>query len=149
MTKGAEGTDRVWIVMMKAMRALTKYATADIEKTGLGLTDFCVLERLLHKGPTPVNTLGSMVDLTRGSISTAVDRLFAKGLVTRVESEEDRRVHVVDLTPRGKDLIVTAFRAHSGQMKKVFSDLNPEGLRMLEEGLRKVGKRAAALLDNK
>ena len=149
MTKGAEGTDRVWIVMMKAMHALTKYATADIEKTGLGLTDFCVLERLLHKGPAPVNTLGSMVDLTRGSISTAVDRLFAKGLVTRVESEEDRRVHVVDLTPRGKDLIVTAFSAHSGQMKKVFSDLNPEGLRMLEEGLRKVGKRAAALMDKK
>jgi len=34
-------------------------------------------------------------------------------------------------------------------MKKVFSDLNPEGLRMLEEGLRKVGKRAAALMDKK
>ena len=149
MTPGAQETDQVWLVMMKAMRALTKYATDDIEGTGLGLTDFCVLERLLHKGPTPVNTLGSMVDLTRGSISTAVDRLFAKGLVTRVESEEDRRVHVVDLTPRGNDLIVTAFREHSGQMKKVFSELNPEGLRMLEEALRKLGKRAAALMDKK
>ena len=149
MMRGAQGTDYVWLVMMKAMRALTRYAAAGIEDTGLGLSDFGVLELLLHKGPLPVNTIGPMVDLTPGSISTAVDRLFAKGLVTRVESEEDRRVHVVDLTPRGKDLIVTAFRAHSGQMKKLFSDLNPEGLRMLEEGLRKVGKRAAALMDNK
>ena len=145
MTRGFQGTDHVWLVMMKAMRALTKYATADIEKIGLGLTDFCVLERLLHKGPTPVSTLGSMVDLTRGSISTAVDRLFAKGLVTRVESEEDRRVHVVDLTSRGKDLIVSAFRKHSGQMKRVFSELSPEELRDLEAALKKVGKRAAAL----
>jgi len=135
--------------MMKAMRALTKYATADIEKTGLGLTDFCLLERLLHKGPTPVNTLGPMVDLTPGSISTAVDRLVAKGLVSRVESEEDRRVRVVALTPRGNDLIVNAFREHSGQMKKVFAELSPEELRTIEEALKKAGKRAAALMDKK
>jgi MarR family 2-MHQ and catechol resistance regulon transcriptional repressor len=135
--------------MMKAMRALTKYATADIEKTGLGLTDFCVLERLLHKGPAPVNALGPMVDLTPGSISTAVDRLVAKDLVSRVESEEDRRVRVVALTPRGRDLIVKAFQQHSGQMKKVFSDLSPEELNTLEGALRKVGKGAAALMDKK
>jgi MarR family transcriptional regulator, 2-MHQ and catechol-resistance regulon repressor len=149
MTRCFQGTDRVWIVMMKAMRALTKYATADIEKTGLGLTDFCLLERLLHKGPAPVNTLGPMVDLTPGSISTAVDRLVAKGLVSRVESEEDRRVRVVALTPRGNDLIVTAFREHSGQMKKVFAELSPEELRTIEEALKKAGKRAAALMDKK
>jgi MarR family 2-MHQ and catechol resistance regulon transcriptional repressor len=79
--------------MMKAMRALTRYAAAGIEDTGLGLSDFGVLEALLHKGPLPVNTIGPIVDLTPGSISIAVDRLFAKGLVTRVESTEDRRVH--------------------------------------------------------
>ncbi|MGC1362399.1 MAG: hypothetical protein WA419_03570 [Silvibacterium sp.] len=28
-----------------------------------------------------------------------MDRLFAKGLVTRVESTEDRRVRIVALTP--------------------------------------------------
>jgi MarR family 2-MHQ and catechol resistance regulon transcriptional repressor len=149
MNRGFKGTDQVWIVMMKAMRVLTKYATADIEKTGLGLTDFCLLERLLHKGPAPVNALGQMVDLTPGSISTAIERLVAKGLVHRVESEEDRRIRVVALTPRGNDLIVTAFREHSGQMKRVFAELSPEELRTIEEALKKVGKRAAALMDKK
>jgi MarR family 2-MHQ and catechol resistance regulon transcriptional repressor len=132
--------------MMKAMRALTKYAAVDIEETGLGLTDFGVLEVLLHKGPLPVNTIGPIVDLTPGSISIAVDRLFEKGLVSRVESPEDRRVRIVALTPRGKDLIVSAFRKHSGQMKRLFSELGPEELRSLEVALKKVGKRAAALL---
>src|SRR5258708_31726822 len=91
MTRSFQGTDHVWLVMMKAMRALTRYAAAGIEETGLGLSDFGVLEALLHKGPLPVNTIGPIVDLTPGSISIAVDRLFAKGLVTRVESVEDRR----------------------------------------------------------
>jgi MarR family transcriptional regulator, 2-MHQ and catechol-resistance regulon repressor len=76
-----------------------------------------------------------------------VDRLFAKGLVTRVESTEDRRVRIIALTPRGKDLIVPAFRKHSGQMKRVLSELSAEDLRSLEVALKKLGKRAAALME--
>jgi MarR family transcriptional regulator, 2-MHQ and catechol-resistance regulon repressor len=147
MNRGIQATDHVWLVMMKAMRALTRYAAAGIEETGLGLSDFGVLELLLHKGPLPVNAIGPIVDLTTGSISVAVDRLVAKGLVSRVESTEDRRVRIVALTPRGKDLIVSAFRKHSGQMKRVFSELSPEELRGLELALKKVGKQAAALMD--
>ena len=106
-----------------------------------------MLEVLLNKGPLPVNTIGPIVDLTPGSISIAVDRLFAKGLVTRVESKEDRRVRIIALTPRGKDLIVPAFRKHSGQMKRVLSELSVEELRSLEAALKKLGKCAAALLE--
>ena len=95
----------------------------------------------------PVNTIGPIVDLTPGSISIAAERLFAKGLVSRVESGEDRRIRVVALTPHGKDLIGPAFRKHSGQMRKVFCELSPEELRVLEMALKKVGKRAAALME--
>jgi MarR family 2-MHQ and catechol resistance regulon transcriptional repressor len=141
--------EHVWLVMMKAMRALTRYAAAGIEETGLGLSDFGVLEVLLHKGPLPVNTIGPIVDLTPGSISIAVDRLFAKGLVSRVESGEDRRVRIVALTLRGRDLIAPAFRKHAGQMRKVFSELSSEELRSLEVALKKIGKRAAALMEQR
>ena len=147
MTQGIPGPDHVWLVMMKAMRALMRYAAAGIEDTGLGDSDFRVLEVLLHKGPLPVNTIGPIVDLTPGSISIAVDRLVAKGLVSRVESPQDRRVRIVALTPRGKALIVPAFRKHSGQMRKIFSELSAEELRGLEVVLKKVGKRAAALTE--
>jgi MarR family 2-MHQ and catechol resistance regulon transcriptional repressor len=147
MIQGNQKPEHVWLVMMKAMRALTRYAAAGIEETGLGLSDFGVLEVLLHKGSLPVNTIGPIVDLTPGSISIAVDRLFAKGLVSRVESAEDRRVRIVALTPSGKDLIASAFRMHSGQMRRVFSELSSEELRGLETAVKKIGKRAAALME--
>jgi len=146
MAQRTRETSHVWLVMLKAMQALTRYAAAGIEETGLGDSDFRVLEVLLHKGPLPVNTIGPIVDLTPGSISTAVDRLVAKGLVSRVESAQDRRIRIVALTSRGKDLIVPAFRKHSRQMKRVFSELTAEELRSLEAALKKVGKRAAALM---
>src|SRR6266478_1659328 len=65
MAHGVQETSHVWLVMLKAMRALTRYAAAGIEDTGLGDSDFRVLEVLLHKGPLPVNTIGPIVDLTQ------------------------------------------------------------------------------------
>ena len=137
----------MWLVMIKAMHALTRYAATGIEGTGLGNSDFRVLEVLLHKGPLPVNTIGPIVNLTPGSISIAVERLVEKGLVSRVESAEDRRVRMVALTPSGKDLIVAAFQKHAAQMRRVFSELSAKELRDFEMALKRIGKRAVVLLE--
>jgi len=147
MTEGVPNPEHVWLVMIKAMQALTRYGAAGIEDTELGNSDFRVLEVLLHKGALPVNAMGPMVGLTPGSISIAVERLVEKGLVSRAESTEDRRVRIVAITPRGKDLIVPAFRKHVAQMRRVFSELSPDELRCLETALKKVGKRASALME--
>ena len=50
MAQGAKKSDHVWLVMIKAMHALTGYATAGIEGTGLGNSDFRVLEVLTPQG---------------------------------------------------------------------------------------------------
>jgi MarR family transcriptional regulator, 2-MHQ and catechol-resistance regulon repressor len=138
----------VWLVMLKAIQSITRFASAGIEETGLGDSDFRVLEVLLHKGPLPVNTIGPKVNLTPGSISVAVDRLHSKGLVSRVESTDDRRVRIVALTPSGKSLIVPVFRKHAALMKEIFAELTPAELVEFEAVLKKVGRRAAALAEH-
>ena len=147
MKKDASTPVHAWLVMMKAMQAISRYALADIEKVGLGDSDFRVLEVLLNKGPLPVNVIGPKVNLTPGSISVAVDRLLAKGLVTRTESSEDRRVRVVALTPRGKSVITPIFRAHVETLEKVFAGLSRHELQQLEQQLKRVGKQAESLFD--
>ncbi len=134
-----------WLVMIKAMQALTKYAVSSIQAAGLGDSEFRILEVLLHKGPLPVNTIGPMVDLTPGSISVAVDRLLERGLVSRKECRADRRVRTVALTKKGKAVIVPVFRRHAADMEKVFSELTASELRSLEDALKKVGKRAQTI----
>ena len=147
MTKDAPTPVHAWLVMLKAVQAISRYAVADIEKAGLGDSDFRVLEVLLNKGPLPVNVIGPKVNLTPGSISVAVDRLLAKGFVSRTESSEDRRVRVVALTPRGKSVITPIFRAHVETMEKVFAGLSRHELRQLEQQLKRVGKQAESLFD--
>src|SRR4030081_712083 len=139
------GPVHCWLVWMKAHQAAVKYLYAGLQETGIDDTDFRILEALLNKGPLPVNTIGPKVNLTPGSISTAVDRLVEKGLVGRVERIQDRRVRIVSLTPKGKRLIAPIFRKHAAEIRKVFADASPKELRALEMTLKKIGKRAESL----
>src|SRR5438552_15768308 len=92
----------LWLVLMKAHRALQRLATRSIEASEVGLSDFAVLEMLLHKGPQPVNEIGRRIELTSGAITTAVDRLESRGLVTREAHPSDRRARIVRLTAAGE-----------------------------------------------
>lgn len=139
-----DGT-RLWLVLMKAFHSISSYADLTIEKTGLGNSDFRVLEALLHKGSMAVNELGPKVFLTPGSISVAVERLHVQGLVSRTECAKDRRVRTVDLTPKGRKLIETAFAEHASHMEVLMNELGPKEKRRLAEDLKVLGKRAATM----
>ena len=141
-THGTTGV-HVWLVLMKAFQALFPHAAESIERTELGDSDFRVLEALLHKGPLPVNTLGPKVWLTPGSISVAVDQLVRKGLVSRKEHTDDRRVRRVELTAKGRALITRGFREHAAAMETAVSVLSKNERLTLLQLLKKLGKHAA------
>src|SRR5438093_10375764 len=92
-TADISGT-HLWLVLMKAHRTLERLATRSIELSEVGLSDFAVMEMLLHKGPQPVNEIGRRVELTSGAISTAVDRLESRGLVTRQAHPVERQARI-------------------------------------------------------
>src|SRR5882724_10897975 len=132
----------VWLVFMKAFQALFPHAEESIKRTELGDSDFRVLEALLHKGPLPVNTIGPKVWLTPGSISVAVDRLVKKGLVSRKDHPDDRRVRRVELTPKGRALITRGFREHAAAMENAVGVLSKSERLTLLRLLKKLGKHA-------
>ena len=136
-----------WLIMMKAFQAIHHFTFPPILKQGLGDSDFRVLDVLLHKGPMPVNALGPKVDLNPGSVSVAVDRLYKKGFVSRVESESDRRVRTVSLTEKGRRVFVPIFRQHAALIKRAFQDVSPDEQRQMEEVLKRIGRRAEELAE--
>jgi MarR family 2-MHQ and catechol resistance regulon transcriptional repressor len=134
---------QLWLVLIKAYHSLLGFTAETLKESGLGDSEFRILEALLHKGPLPVNTIGPRVFLTPGSISVAVDRLQKTGLVTRSEDAKDRRVRVVSLTPKGRKLIERVFAAHAEQINALAEVLSPKERRRLAEGLKTLGRRAA------
>jgi MarR family transcriptional regulator, 2-MHQ and catechol-resistance regulon repressor len=139
------GALHAWLIMLKAWQSMSRYILPTLVDEGLGESDFRVLEVLLHKGPMPVNAIGPKVDLNPGSVSVAVDRLYKKGFVSRLESARDRRVRTVALTEKGREMFLPIFRRHATLIKHAFQDFSLEELNQLEVMLKKIGKRAESL----
>ncbi len=132
----------LWLIMMKAHRTLQRHAERSIRAIDMCLSDFAVLELLLHKGPQKVNDIGRRIDLTSGSISTAVDRLEQRELVVRTFEKEDRRARVVRLTPRGKSRINDVFATHAIAMDEAAAGLTKAERATLVRLMKKLGMSA-------
>jgi MarR family transcriptional regulator, 2-MHQ and catechol-resistance regulon repressor len=141
MAADVSGT-HLWLVLMKAHRALERLAIRSIESFEVGLSDFAILELLLHKGPQPVNEIGRRIALTSGAITTAVDRLEARSLVTREAHQSDRRARIVRLTARGEAQAVKVFAGHKTAMDLAASGLSKTERATLIQLLKKLGTSA-------
>ena|SRR6266850_6482202 len=132
----------LWLVLMKAHRALGRLAVRSIGSFEVGLSDFGIMELLLHKGPQPVNEIGRRIALTSGAITTAVDRLEARGLVTREAHPGDRRARIVRLTAAGKKQAAKVFAGHKSAMDSAAGALSKSERAKLIRLLKKLGTSA-------
>jgi MarR family 2-MHQ and catechol resistance regulon transcriptional repressor len=131
-----------WLVLMKAHRTLTRHAQRSIQALDMCLSDFAILEALLHKGPQTVNELGRRIDLTSGSMTTAVDRLEGRHLVARVDHATDRRAWVIHLTPEGEAQISRVFAGHEEAMERAMRGLSRTERATLTDLLKRLGTAA-------
>ena len=133
----------LWLVMWKVTNALEAHALSHIGTLGMCISDFAVLELLLHKGETPVNAIGKKVMLTSGSITPAVDRLEKRGFVKRKNDPKDRRIRLVLLTASGRKVIGKAFSEHEKVMESAAASLSQSDRTALLRLLKKFRKSAA------
>ena len=136
--KPAPAGVHLWLVLTKAHQAIGRLAAGRRRGSCLGESEFRVLEVLLHEGALPVNVIGPKVDLTPGSISVAVDRLHSRGLVSRTEDPDDRRVRRVDLTAQGRQVIEAVFCRHASDLEEVMGPLCADERTQLVDSLRKI-----------
>ena len=134
-----ETGSHIRLILWKAAKAVEKVDRASIAATGLGLSDFTIMEALLHKGPMPINTIGEKVLLTSGSMTAAVNRLEKGGLVQRIQDPSDGRCFYVHLTKSGRKTIQAAYEKHSNNLEKVADVLNGKERDELVRLLKKIG----------
>jgi MarR family transcriptional regulator, 2-MHQ and catechol-resistance regulon repressor len=132
----------LWLVLMKAHRTMIRHAERSIEALDMCLSDFGVLELLLHKGPQRLTDIGRKVALTSGATTIAVDRLEARKLVARSFEDGDRRARVVTLTRAGDKLIRRVFAGHTRAMEDAVSGLSKSEVATLTQLLKKLGTSA-------
>ena len=134
----------LWLVMMKAYRSVQIYVEGTMEAMGIGLSDFMILEALLHKGAMNMSQLGEKVLLANPSMTAAVDRLEKLGYVTRCSAADDRRVRTVDLTKEGRRVIRKVYTQHEQDLESLMRDLCEEQRARMRKALKDIGLAAKA-----
>lgn len=140
-----ESGAHIRLILARAARAIEAVDRNSIAQTGLNISDFAILEVLLHKGPLPVNTIGKKVLLTSGSMTTAANRLIQKGYIKRKQDPSDGRCFYLSLTAVGRRLIENAYQKHSHNLEKIVEVLTEAERSQLASLLKKIGLHAHSL----
>jgi MarR family transcriptional regulator, 2-MHQ and catechol-resistance regulon repressor len=135
---------KLWVILARAHGALASYVERCIAGEGIGISDFMVLEVLLHKGPMSISSIGEKVLLANASMTAAVDRLEEKGWVVRQSAENDRRSKIVALTRQGRAFISELYARHARDIEVVTSVLTRREQDQLRSLLKKLGLSAQA-----
>ncbi len=129
------------IKLNRSVNALQAYLVPVIQKDfGITETQFAVLEVLHHLGPLSQGQICHKILRSGSNVTTVVDNLERDGLVRRDRDEADRRVQIVTMTPKGREVIVDAFPAHVARVTAMMSVLSPVEQKELSRLCLKLGK---------
>ena len=111
---------------------------------GLTESQFAVLEATFHLGPLTQGDLCRKILRSGSNVTTVVDNLERDGLVRRERDSSDRRIQVVHLTARGRELLERSLPVHVERIVGAMSALEPDEQRELGRLCRKLGKATAS-----
>jgi DNA-binding MarR family transcriptional regulator len=98
--KSSELASQLRFAVMRLSRRLRQHAPEDITPSQLS-----ALTVIVRDGPMTLSQLAETERVRPPTITRVVDALEQKGLATRVQSEEDRRVAYVEATDAGRTLV--------------------------------------------
>jgi len=95
--------------LMRAAESVTSRVSRTMGAADLTISQFGVLEALLHKGPLCQRDIAAKILKSTGNITLVIDNLEKRGLVRRERTSEDRRYLTIQLTDQGLELIRQVF----------------------------------------
>lgn len=132
-------TLNAFIKLMRATESLNNRLNRHHAEADLTVTQFGVLEALLHLGPLNQKALGEKLLKSGGNITLVIDNLEKSGLVERQQNPEDRRSMMIHLTPKGKKFISSYFPKHLNRIVEEFEVLSDKELDQLAKICKKLG----------
>ncbi|MEO5755528.1 MAG: MarR family transcriptional regulator [Mesorhizobium sp.] len=122
--KRDEMTMAIGLAIMQWQDATQAYDEAVGVRLGLNMAErHCI--GLLYGGPQSAGAVATATGLTPAAVTALIDRLEARGLLTRTRSLEDRRKVVIEATEATRDLSARYYGAIAREGEKViatFSD---------------------------
>lgn len=101
----------------------------------LSVTEIHTIEAIGYKDPRTMSEVANDLNITVGTLTTAVNKLIKKEYVSRKRIESDRRVVLVELTRKGKLAYRLHERFHREMVKATVQSLEEDEVKALGKAL--------------
>lgn len=127
------------LAIMRTSDLLENRLARLLREHGLTLSQYNVLRILRGEGePLPCLEVANRMIQVAPAITRVVDQLLASGMITKSQSEHDRRVHMVELTAPAKKLLKKLDQPVLDLHASLFSNVKQADMRALVKILESV-----------
>ncbi len=118
---------KLWIVLRRAYHSVVDFLESGITARGVALSDFVVLEVLLHKGDLTAAEIAKKTRLAAASVEITIARLKDQNLIRlRFRSGKQPDKHIFELTDQGRALIAWLYKEHEDDIGAIFNTLTSQ-----------------------
>lgn len=129
----------LWIRLAKCYGLVLREVRRSQNESEVTLAQFDALAQLLrHPDGMSAGELSDALLVTAGNVTGLVDRMSARGWVTRKAAKTDQRVRIIRLTAAGKRIARREVERHEALLRDLFAELGPHGQTDLSQQLDRV-----------
>lgn len=128
----------LWTIFSKVINSWRRVVAREVESMSLRPIELRILKLLHDSGENSMNVIAEQVGVTSPWITTEINRLKKKGLVTKNRSQNDRRIIRINLTDEGRKLMERGIRLLVAAVKSNLGLLDPEEMDCLRRTLEKM-----------
>ncbi len=128
-----------WVKLHRAFTSLNNSTKTNIKSFGLTYPQFSIIETLGYLGPMKISDLYNKMLYNGGNMTIVLDQLEDKNYLRRINSKEDRRAILIELTDKGGKLYKEICPENEKHIKKLMTVLSDDELNSLSKLLKKLG----------
>jgi DNA-binding MarR family transcriptional regulator len=132
----AEPTTAVTVLVTRLSRVVYRRSPQDV--LGMDLKDFATLNHLREHGTISQQGLGDLLCAEPNYLVRILNELESAGLVARRRDPADRRRHLVEITPAGREALASAEAGMAGVEDDILAPLTPDERAELRQLLTRV-----------
>lgn len=130
-------------IIEQLSQSMERYETETFNNSllsNLTSTQVHYLDAIFHLEDPKISELASYLNVSKPTVTFALNKMEKQGFVSKIQSDEDRRFFSIQLTPKGKELAKLHDEIHKSYSEIFKQVLNEKELKTLETLLGKVLK---------
>ena len=128
----------VLVKVFRNINTVEEQAIRTEEYKDVTVNDMHVIEAIGIGERKNMTTVAKALHVTTGTLTISINSLVKKNYVERARSEEDGRVVLVSLTPKGQKAFLHHKQFHEKMIQAIVEELSDEEKHVLEKALNRI-----------